>query len=104
MGALARPSDPETSHEAAESLDAEHIRKSQTAVLAVLGYLGQSTDARLVKTYIELAELGQVPQQSPSGIRTRRKELTRLGRVLDTGHRSIAPSGRRSIVWSVAAR
>jgi len=104
MGALARSTDPETSQLAAELLDAEHIRKSQAAVLRVLGSIGPSSDHGLIEAYGQLAADGIVRPQSPSGIRTRRKELTVRGRVLDTGHRERTPSGRQAIVWAVAAR
>jgi hypothetical protein len=104
MGASARPTDPDTSHAAAASLDPEHIRKSQAAVLRVLGAIGAASDHGLVETYALMAGVELVHPQSPSGIRTRRKELTRLGRVLDTGHRERTSSGRHAIVWAVAAR
>jgi len=99
MGALARPTDPDTSHEAAESIRAER-GGSRSAILGVLALIGPSTDTALIQAYLNLAELGEVPPQSPSGIRTRRKELTLQGRVADTGDRVPLISGRLSIVWT----
>lgn len=97
---IARSSDPETSHEAAESVT--HVRRSQAAVLGVLAFLGPSTDNELISDYEEgIAKYG-LPQQSPSGIRTRRAELVRDGLVKDSGKRTWLPSGRRAIVWELA--
>lgn len=101
MGQLVRPTDPETSHEAAASIAAER-GGSRSAVLAVLALTGPSSDTGLIDAYQALAHLGEVPMQSASGIRTRRKELSRQGKVIDTGMRVTLISGRRSIVWRAA--
>lgn len=99
MGQLVRSTDPDTSHEAAESIAAER-GGSRSAILGVLALIGPTTDTGLIEAYASLAELGEVPYQSPSGIRTRRKELVRQRRVADTGERVQLISGRRSIVWT----
>lgn len=104
--AHARHTDPDTSHEAAESLDADTITRSQAEVWAVLDYSGPCTDTALVTLYqyhdanrTDLPGYGTVLPQSPSGIRTRRRELVEKGRVADTGHRLRLGSGRNAIVW-----
>jgi len=99
MGNLVRSTDPETSHEAAASIAAER-GGSRSAVLAVLALIGPCTDTALIQAYLDLAALGELPQQSASGIRTRRKELVVAGRVADTGERVALISGRHSIVWA----
>lgn len=97
---LARTTDPDTSHEAAASLDDPQIRASQEAVLTVLAAIGPSTDHVLARYYERAVQCGiDIPFQSPSGLRTRRKELTRMGRIVDSGIRDVTPSGRRAIVW-----
>ena len=103
MGALARPTDPDTSHDAAESIRAE-LGGSRSAVLGVLALIGPSTDTALIQAYLNLAELGELPYQSPSGIRTRRKELVTQGRVRDTGDRVPLISGLHSIVWEAVTQ
>lgn len=92
--AHARRTDPATSHEAADSLSSDRLRASQDAVLAFLRRHGAMTDIELVERYD-----GTV-QQSPSGLRTRRKELVTRGLVVDTGGWVRTPSGRRSTVWA----
>jgi hypothetical protein len=91
--AHARRTDPATSHEAAESLSSDRLRASQNAVLAFLRRHGAMTDIDLVERYDGLA-------QSPSGLRTRRKELVARGLVVDTGSWVRTPSGRRATVWA----
>ena len=76
--ANARRSDPDTSHAAARSLSSDKLRESQEAVLSNV-YKG--------------------PPQSPSGLRTRRRELVDRGLMEDTGIRKKLPTGRRGIVW-----
>lgn len=94
----ARSTDPTTSHEAADSLT--DVRASQLAVWATLFACGPTTDGALVDFYTALAERGGIiPRQSPSGIRTRRKELVESGDVRDTGRKVRLTSGRRAIVW-----
>lgn len=100
---IARFGDPETSHQAADSIDAPTLRDSQAAVLFVLAYNGPMTDTELIDAYLAWAEQGTLPRQSPSGIRTRRKELVTRGSVRDTGMRDVLRSGRRSIVWEARA-
>jgi hypothetical protein len=94
--AHARTGDPITSHEAAASIESDKIRASQEAVWLVLKMDGPMHDQRLVQRY---SDLGGMPAQSESGIRTRRKELVTKGKVEDTGQRVVLDSGRKSIVW-----
>lgn len=93
----ARTTDPDTSHAAASSL--HHLTERRQAILEVLKRYGPLTDEALVALYDELADSGDVPPQSPSGIRTRRSELTRDGHVADTGRRSTTTTGRSAILW-----
>lgn len=101
--AHARRTDPETSHAAARSIRAEQLRKSQEAVLAVFHAQGAMTDVELVNYYRKRADFARLPQQSESGIRTRRSELVAAGRVEDSGQRVKLPSGRNAIVWKAVA-
>lgn len=91
---LTRASDPETSRAAAASL--KDVRASQRAVYALLREHGASTDERLQR----LAALHGL-QISPSGLRTRRHELTALGLVVDSGRTQILDTGRAAIVWEI---
>ena len=95
----ARASDPETSHQAAKSVSS--LREKQAAVLHVLRgcRMGLSDDG-IANTY---ALHERLPDQSPSGLRTRRSELVALGLVEDSGERVRLPSGRSAIVWRTVA-
>lgn len=95
----ARTSDPSTSHAAAASVTG--LRDNQEAVLGLLRAVGPSTDEYLVELYEAHAVR---PKQSPSGIRTRRKELATMEPplVIDTGRKAKLKSGRKAIVWGAA--
>ena len=93
--ARARRTDPETSHEAAASIEGLTARRQ--AVLEVLRRYGPLTDEELVGIYEEKRVL---PPQSPSGIRTRRNELVRAGLVEATDILRTTVSGRRAKTWS----
>lgn len=99
MTAMTRPTDPETSHEAAESV-IDKQRYTQRAVWTVLNAIGPSTDTELIDRYTYATQRHLVPRQSASGIRTRRAELVAKGLVVDTGQRHVLRSGRRSVVWA----
>lgn len=81
-------------------MTAEQLNAKQEAVLTALRRLGsRACDAELVDAYLH--EYTDLPQQSPSGIRTRRSELTVAGKVEDIGLRVTLDSGRDAIVWSL---
>jgi hypothetical protein len=100
LHAYARRADPETSHQAAASV--QHTRWSQQCVLYLLRAQREPvTDERIVELYEEARDRFQVfPQQSPSGIRTRRSELVRQGLVEYTGIRVPLASGRNARTWA----
>jgi hypothetical protein len=93
----ARRSDPETSHAAARSV--RNVTANQQAVLGVFRERGPLTDEALVNWYSAESD---VPRQSPSGIRTRRRELVDKKKVVDTGEKRALSSGRQAIVWAAA--
>lgn len=102
--AHARSTDPITSHEAATSVESK-IRWSQRAVRECFGKKGEMTDRVLCAVYPRYHSTGSYdwPQQSPSGLRTRRHELTEQGVIVDSGRAEIyAGSNRRHIIWRLA--
>lgn len=76
---------------------------AQRGVYHLLKHMGPSTDTDLVRTYNrgrKLLDRGyRYPRQSPSGIRTRRNELTTRGAIADTGDKVKLPSGRKATIW-----
>lgn len=93
--AYARRTDPETSHAAAASVK---VRASQLAVLRFIEREGPMTDEHLVQTY------DGEPAQSPSGLRTRRKELVDQGLIEWTGELARMSTGRQARVWRKVAK
>ena len=94
--AHARRGDPETSHEAARALEEGDLRDRQRYVLYVLRRVGPLCDEDIAKEY---AAMG-FPPQSPSGLRTRRRELVDAEFVRDSGMRVLTRlAGKRTIVW-----
>lgn len=94
----ARLTDPETSHQAAASVNRATLPHTQRIILTLLALDGPMTDEELLLLWNDrIAE-----RISPSGIRTRRRELADLGLVCDTGERRPLESGRMAIVWGAA--
>ncbi len=94
--AYARNTDPDTSHEAAASVN--RITDKQQAVLNMFLNHGPMTDQQLQTIY---NDTNWGLQQSESGLRTRRSELVTKGWVEDSGERTVLPSGRRAIIWQI---
>jgi hypothetical protein len=94
--AAARGSDPQTSHEAAESV--QHVTATQQAILKLLNR--PMTDEQLVKAYEVAQIVGDAPRASASGVRSRRAELYQRRLVAPVGFAKTA-SGRKALVWSV---
>jgi hypothetical protein len=95
MMSKARDTDPQTSHDAGDSVS--DITETQSYILRVLSKKPRN-DSELIAAY---RNFKRAPMASESGIRSRRSELVKLGSVTDTGERVVLPSGRRSIVWGV---
>lgn len=97
---FARTTDPETSHEAAASV--KNLTATQDAILALFTSTSVAlTDESLVALYHRARSHG-APYASDSGIRSRRAELVRLGKLRDTGLKIKLASGRNAILWGVA--
>lgn len=97
--AVARRSDPDTSHDAA--LSVRDIKECRQAVLALFRLYGPMTDSVLV----ERAKQCGV-RWSESGLRTRRKEVTFPNEIArphleNTGRTETLKSGREAIVWAI---
>lgn len=101
--ALARLTDPQTSHDAAASV--KDITKTQNAILKLLS-ITPMADEDLIHYYRQQISMGadsyDFPRASESGIRSRRAELVKAGKVVDTGQRQKLASGRHAIVWAAA--
>jgi len=95
--AVARTTDPETSHEAAASV--RNLTTRQFLILDIFRFSGPQTDEELIERYDLVAF--DTPQ-SPSGIRTRRAELVAAGKVRFSGAYRYTAANRRTRVWEIA--
>jgi ribosomal protein L37AE/L43A len=95
--AHARGTDPKTSHEAAASLDPETLRETQREVLELFERYGPMADIDLLR---QAEHMGS--KQSPSGLRTRRHELTEKGFLRASGN-YIVNKHRRHIEWELVS-
>lgn len=87
----ARNGDPETSHEAAASLEPEDLTTTKHKILQRLETYGNLTDVELV----------DMVKASPSGVRTRRHELVEAGLVEFAGEFAKPNGNRRHRTWTL---
>lgn len=96
--AHARRTDGKTSRDAAVSVtDTEKVRDW---IMHLFREFGEMHDEYLVENYTN-GSVHQRPRASDSGIRSRRAELVRLGKLRDSGERGLTASGRKSVVWEI---
>ena len=93
----ARPSDPDTAHEAAAAVTDVQRRNVYRAVLEALVEHGPSTDHDLAR-YVA-GKLGHPIGQTSVGVR--RGELRNAGLVADSGHKGRTPTGAKAIRWAL---
>lgn len=92
---VARSSDPETSHQAARSV--RGLSHTHQLVLRTFRLAGELTDEELAARFLA----GGITI-SPSGLRSRRRELVDQRRLVDSGRRRRTRAGRATIVWKLA--
>ena len=92
----ARSGDPQTSHDAAASIDPATLSAVRHGIWNLLKQYGPMTHTDLITLYHRTWGL---PKQTDQGIRSRCKELVRLNLVEDTGLKDQLVTGRWSIKW-----
>lgn len=99
---ISHTGDPSTSREAAETIDEDQLRTSQRAVLRLFQISSHPyTDEMVAENYPKSGNDPAIwPRQSPSGLRTRRKELTTLG-FLDRIGTTKNKAGRKVGVYAL---
>lgn len=96
--AKVRRNDPDTSWDAAVSQAPDKTRRLYVAIHRVLLARGPMTDDELLHSFDTLRFT-----HTPSGVRSRRKELAEAGWVRDTGDKRPSNAGSPSIVWAAVA-
>lgn len=94
MHAAARLTDPDTSHLAAQSVTNYH--NVQHAILDVVARWGPLTDEDIADRVRSLPI-----KTSPSGLRTRRKELVALGMLVANPRKVRLSTGRLGTRWEI---
>lgn len=94
----ARNTDPETSHEAADSTSSK-VAASQGEVILILSHYGPLADHEIVAKH---ERLFVPPTYSPQRLRSARSELVEAGRVEFADEYRLTPSGRRARVWRLS--
>lgn len=100
MSALARTTDPVTSHEAPAGVDL--IRSQMLVLTFAKRYMGEFfTLKAITATYGVVHENGAVPYLSESRIRTAVKELREAHLIEKAGFTSPPQGIRREAIWTV---
>lgn len=89
--ALARTTDPDTSHIAAASQTPRKLSAGRLLALRTLAEHGPLTDF----------ELADITGKAQTSIGCRRADLKKAGLAADTGQRRASPSGSPAIVWAL---
>lgn len=97
---LARPTDPQTSHDAVPAR--AKLERQKRAILELLAECGPMTDHELTWQYSNQRARRGWPATRDDSVRKRRAELKNEGRVVDTGRVSGFYGSPASIVWAVA--
>jgi hypothetical protein len=95
--AVARKADPDTSHEAADSISSAHVWASQQAAIEIMRAHGKPMTAEQIVKIAEARELGF----SASRMRSTPVELSRKG-VTEFVGKTDPPRGRRRQLWALA--
>lgn len=105
--AFARRHDPQTSRDAAASV--VNLGRTQDAILFLLSEYGPQTDEKIADMFYT-RNCWSIPRDqnlfsvmvSPSGLRSRRAELVRMGKIETCGIGKTA-SGRNCHIWRAVA-
>ena len=89
--AHARRTDPDTSHEAACSIDGEVVTRLESIVEDFIRSKGSAG-----ATGHEIIAATGLPNET---VTPRTRPLVEKGRIVNSGEKRVAPSGRRQIVW-----
>ena len=100
FGAYARSTDPQTSHEAARTVN---VTRGQEIVLNEFLMYHEMTDEQLIEALQVRQDSCPDAKLSDSGARSRRAELVAIGILKDTGRRAKTVTGRKTTIWGLNA-
>jgi len=98
--AHARRSDPQQSHAAARSV--VNLGRTRDEIIRILLNCGPQTDEQIWREYVyrSTRKYSTMPKVSPSGLRSRRAELVKMGLVEQCGE-GVTQAGRTCAKWRV---
>jgi hypothetical protein len=94
----ARTTDPQTSHDAADSV--RRVSDTQAAILMLLRATPMC-DEKLIAEYRRWERADNYPAASDQGIRSRRAELVKMGLVTPAPYKELMTTNRYGQVWQV---
>lgn len=94
-----RWNNPPTSRAAAQSISLDRVTQTQERILTVFKFHGPLSDEQLEEHFEDYWP----NSASPQGVRSRRGELVRMGKIIDSGRRSTTKYGRSCVIWRVAS-
>lgn len=98
MSARARHTDPDTSHAAAASVN---LTRNQQSLMMVFRIVGEPMlDEEMIAAYEHWSKPMGLPQQSESGLRSRRSELEKTGKLVADGKKKMS-TGRMGRTFKV---
>ena len=100
FGAHARTTDPQTSHEAARTVN---VTRGQQIVLNEFLMYHEMTDEQLIEALKIRQGSCYDAKLSDSGARSRRAELVAIGILKDTGRRTTTAANRKTTIWGLNA-
>lgn len=101
MRARARRKDPSTSKRAAERASAGLSVKQQAVMVIFRMADGPLLDEELHELYKTYQKGLKLPNQGPSGPRSRRSDLVKLGKIIPAGKRKMSTGGS-GMTWMLA--
>ena len=96
--AHARNSDPQTSHDAADSV--QDLTEVQNRIMQLFDKYHSMSDEELIVAYAK--QFASYFPSSESSLRSRRSELTHKGFLVDSGRKSVTKAGRATTIWQSA--
>lgn len=101
-----RRSDPDTSKEAGKAMTGEKLNRLQNEVMAFFKFYRDPhaccgvTDEEMQDWFS--AHRAGARGYGQSTLRSRRAELVRMGKIVDSGDRRLNRGGRKCVVWRLA--
>ena len=99
--ALAHKNDPQTSHDAAASLNPDTTAELKRVILDLLRRQPRA-QFKLTAFYVKFQRANSWPKVKDDSVAKRLSELVKADLVIDSGRRDVSPYGKSVVIWAVA--